>query len=106
LQAPQFGTGLNAQLLDEDATAVSEHRQRLGPPAAPVKRQHELAAEPLPQRVLTHQPGKLSCGLGMAAKREHDIGAFLDRGQPLLAKPDPLDLGPRARNPGQRGRLP
>ena len=106
MKVPQFGAGLDAEFLDKHAPGLSERRQGVALPAAPVEREHELAAEPFPQRMLTYQPSKLRRRRGVLAKREHDLDALLNRCQPLLDKPYPADLDPGAGNPSQRGRLP
>ena len=106
MQRPQLRTRLDADLLDKDATGLGERRQGLGLPPAAVKRQHELAAEPLAQRIPAHKLGQLTRRLGVAAEREDDVDVLLDRGQPLLGESGPEDLRPRAGNAGQRGTLP
>ena len=78
---------LEAEFPGQDVAGGRELGQGIGLPAAPVQRHHELAAEPLPQRMLTDQSGQLRHGLAVAAKGEHDVDAFLDGGQPQLVAP-------------------
>ena len=106
MEAPQFGAGRDAEFPGKHTPGICERGQGVALPAAPVEREHELAAEPFPQRMLTYQPSKLDRRLGVLAKREHDLDTLLNRRQPLLAQPDPPDLDPGAGNPSQRGRLP
>ena len=103
---PQPRAGIDAELLGELTAGISERGQRVGWPAAAVQRQHDLAAEPLPQRILADQRGRLGQGLVMAAQREKDVDAVPDRRLPQLVQPGPLDVGPRSWYPGQRGALP
>ena len=73
---------------------------------APVQRQHQLPAEPLPERVRPDQPGQLAGRLGRPAELEQELDVLLGRGQPLLAEPGPDDLRPRAGNAVERVALP
>ena len=106
MQRPQLRARLDAELADEDAAGGGERVQRLGLPSRPVQRQHQLAGEALPQRMLPHQLHQLLGRLGVAAERQDHLDALLDRGQPLLAKPGPDDLRAGATDPGQRHALP
>ena len=92
--------------LDEDATGVGERGQRLGLPSASVQRQHQLPAEPLPERVRPDQLGQLAGRLGRPAELEQQLDVLLGGGQPLLAEPGPDDLRPRAGNAVERVALP
>ena len=56
--------------------------------------------------MLADQRGQFGQGLMVAAQGEQGVDAFLGRGLPQLVQPGPLDVGPRAGNPGQRGTLP
>jgi hypothetical protein len=106
VQCPQLRTGLDAELPDEDTAGVGERVQRLGLPSGPVERQHQLAGEPLPERMLAHQRQQLLRRIGVAAEREDHLDTLLDRGQPLLVQPGPEDLRPGTGDPGQRRALP
>ena len=64
---------------------------------APVQRQHQLAVEPLLQRVLPDERRQVRQRLVMAAKREHDVDPVRDRGLPQLVEPCSLDV---AQGPG------
>jgi hypothetical protein len=106
VQPPQSLTRLQAKLLAEDTTANGEGGQGIRLPSTPVQCQHQLAAQPFPERIFTHQAGQLGRRRGGTAEHEHDLGPFLDRGQPHLDQPDPFDFGPRAGSPRQGNRLP
>ena len=106
MQRAQLRAGLDAQLLDEDATGVGERGQRLRLPPGPVQRQHQLPAEPLPERVRADQLRQLPGRLGRPAELEQDVDVLLGGGQPLLAEPGPDDLRPRAGNAVERDALP
>ena len=106
VQRPQLRARLDAQLPHEDAAGGGERVQRLGLPPGPVQRQHQLAGEALPERMLPHQLHQLLRRLGVAAERQDHLDVLLDRVQPLLAKPGPDDLRAGAGDPGQRRALP
>ena len=106
MQPSQLLTGLDAELTDEDATRVGERGQRLALPPAPVQRQHQLPAEPLPERVRPDQLGQLADRLGRPAELEQNLDVLLGGGQPLLAEPGPDDLGPGTGNAVERDAVP
>ena len=70
-------------------------RQRVGLPARPVQRHHQLAPEPLPGRVGGHQPLQLPHQPGVAAGGQAQLGQGLAGGQAQLLQPGRLGLGPR-----------
>ena len=86
LQLAQFGARLQAQLVDQTLPAAAVHLQGVGAPAGPVQRPHQLAAQPLPQRVLGDQAGQFGDELLVAAERQLVGQALLQRGQPLLVQ--------------------
>ena len=92
MQLPQLRARLDAELAGQDAAGVGERGQRLGLALAAVQREHQLGAEPLPQRMRAHQLNQLLRGLGVAAEREDDVDVLFGRGQPLLVKSGPDDL--------------
>ena len=106
MQAPQSWTRLDPQLGAQQAARGRELAQRIGLPPGPVQGQHELLAEPLPQRILPDQPGELRHHLTVTAEREHRVHVLLDCAQPQLVEPEPFGIRPRPRNPGQRAALP
>ena len=52
MQPPQRLAGVDAELAGEQVADMAVGGQRVALPAAPVQRQHELAVQPLPQRML------------------------------------------------------
>jgi hypothetical protein len=82
----QLRTGLDAQLPGEQLVPGPEGGQRLGLPAAPVQRHHQQRAQPLPQRVLDHQPAQLGHALGVPPQPQLGLQPGLQYGQPLLVE--------------------
>src|SRR5581483_239289 len=95
LELPERRTGLEAELGDEGAPRVGEDPERLRLPARAVEREHLLAAEPLPQRVLRRQRLELGRECRVPAERELRVDPLLDREQAQLL--EPVDLGSRER---------
>ena len=58
--------------------------ERLGLAADPVERLHEVAHQPLPQRLLGDRVDQLGHHLAVPSQRQLDLEAQLERGQPLL----------------------
>jgi len=106
VQSPQLRAWIDAELPGQHVAGIRERSQCVGWPAAAVQRQHHLGPEPFSQRMLADQRGQLGQCLMVAAQCEQDVDAFLGRGLPQLIQPGPLDVGPRAGDPGQRGTLP
>jgi len=77
---------LEAELLGERATPLLVDLQRLGLPARAVEREHELATEPLPERVLRDERPELDDRLGVTRKGERGFDSFLARCQSKLLK--------------------
>ena len=59
--------------------------ERVGLAARAVEREHQLAAQPLAQRVLVDERFELADELRVAAERELGLGALLDEREPQLA---------------------
>ena len=94
MQTLQLGTGLDADLLDEDATGLAVDLERLGLPPAAIQREHQLRREPLARRVLGQQLPQLAHQRGVPA------GA---RDRPPRAPPaPPAAAPPAARSPPAR----
>ena len=60
LEPPQLGTRLDPELIDDQLAPGAHRLERLGLPAGPVQRDHQLAAQLLPQRVLSHQATQIA----------------------------------------------
>jgi len=95
---------LDAQLGIQHLPGVVEHRQRLGLAAGPVQREHQLPAQPLPQRMLGYQLPQLGAYGGVLAEGQRGFDPVLGRQQPQLGQP--LDLEPGERLELQVGQRP
>ena len=84
LQPAQLRARLEPQLVDQRAARVGVGLERLGLATAAVEREHQLRAEPLPQRVACDERAQLRDQLGVAAEREVGVDAQLERLEPLL----------------------
>jgi hypothetical protein len=82
MQFPQLCPWLGAQLLDQDLAGVLVGGQCLGLAAAPVKGQHQLGVETLPQRMLGGQGLEPDHQLIVAAQVQPGVGVPLQGLQP------------------------
>ena len=89
----QFGRRLDPELVDERAAQALEDLERLRLPAAAIQREHQLAVQALPQRVLLDEPVQLRDQHVGAPGGEIGIDAQLERGQAELPQPRDLRLG-------------
>src|SRR5581483_602162 len=64
--------------------------ERLGLPARAVEREHQLAAQPFPQRVCVHRRLEVLDELRVAAERELRLRPLLDQRQAELLEPSEL----------------
>ena len=104
VQAPQRLAGVDAELAGEQVADPPVGGQRVGLPAAPVQRQHQLAVQPLPHRMLGGQLLQLGGQRVVPAQRQVRVDPGLDRGQPQLLQPGRLRPGERV--VGQVGQHP
>jgi hypothetical protein len=66
--------------------------ERVGLPASPVERGHQLCSISFPQRIGSHQRGQLTDqASGVPTQGQLGRDPVLDRGQPQLAQPQRLD---------------
>ena len=86
--------GLESKLVDERRAGTTVDLERIGLPARPVERDHQLPVEPLAEPVLGHERLELSHELAAAAKPEQRVDAILDRRNPELLQPTCLDDRP------------
>ena len=70
---------VDAELLDQGAPRLLVGLERLGLPARPVQREHQLTAQPLAQRVLRDETLELAHELRVAAEREVGLDPLLER---------------------------
>ena len=87
LELAQRGARLDPELLDEHAARLLVRLERLGLPAAAVEREHQLAAEPLAERVLGDQRLELGDEVGVGAERELGVDQILQRRRRELLEP-------------------
>jgi hypothetical protein len=113
VQTPQRGRRLDADLLDQPAASVAVDLERLRLPPTAIQREHQLAREPLTDRMLAEQSLQLADQRRVPAGGEIGLHARLQRGQPLLLQPrdlrlrERLELQARQRRPApQPQRLP
>ena len=101
VSALQGLAGVDAELAGQQVAGPAVGGQRVGLPAAPVQRQHQLAVQPLPQRMVPDQPVQLGGQRVMPAQRQVSVDPRLKRGQPQLLQAG--RLGPGERVVGQVG---
>lgn len=82
LQAGNRRAGFDPQLLDERVAQPTVGAQGVGLPTIAIQGDHELARQPLPERVLTHQLGQLTYD-GMVLAR----GGMGGIGDGLMSRP-------------------
>src|SRR5262245_11221235 len=92
LQSLQLGTRLDAELVDEPRARALIDVERLCLTPTAVKRQHQLAAERLAQRMLADEPLELADDIAVAAELEVRLDALLERDHPQLLEPPDLGL--------------
>jgi len=78
--------GVDAELVVEHASEDLEDGERLGVPAAPVQRQHELPAQALAQRMAAYEGIELRDELHMAPEGQLRLDALLQACEVLLGK--------------------
>ena len=87
MQFTQLLAWLDAKFVDEQAARVRVDRQRLSLPAGPVKRQHQLSAEPLSIRIRMDQRLQIADDSGLAPEGEVRVDPRFQRSQPELLQP-------------------
>src|SRR5207237_1272557 len=83
---------VDAEGLDQGPSRRLVCRERFGLPPRAVEREHQLAAQPLAERVLGDQAFELTDELGVAAAFEVELEASLQRGQAKLLQASGLRL--------------
>jgi hypothetical protein len=84
--------GLDAQLLVQDPTGAVEGLEGIRLPARAVQRQHQLAPQPLPERMPGYQPLQLPDQPAMGPQGEIGLDAVLQRGQAQRLQAGPFGL--------------
>ena len=101
LQLLEDGTRLEPELLVEHAPGAAVDLEGLRLSACAVEREHQLASQPLPQRMLRDQRVELSDQGRVAADLEFGVDSRFERRQPQLF--ETLDLDARDRFESQVG---
>jgi hypothetical protein len=78
---------VEAELVGEADPHIVVDLEGVGLPAGAVQGEHQLADQPLPERVGRHQLGEVADHLVVAAEPQLQLEALLDRGEPLLVEP-------------------
>ena len=92
VQAPQRLPGIDPELVGEQVADPPVGGQRVGLPAAAVQRQHELAVQPFPQRMVGDQPLQFGGERVVPAKRQVSLDPALPGGEPQLFQAGRLGL--------------
>src|SRR5207247_781371 len=91
----QRRTGLDPELLDENAPRVVVRVQRLALTAGAVEREHQQAARALAKRVLGDQGLELADRLVVPPERDVGVDPLLERSEAKILQPADLRLGER-----------
>ena len=103
----QLGARVDPELVHERRARRCVRVERLRLPARAVEREHQLAAQALPQRLLANERLELADELGAAAALEVGVDPRLERGEPELLEPRDLGLRPGlVREVGEGGAAP
>ena len=89
----ELGTGVEAELLGERCPALLEHAQRVGLPARPVQREHQLAPQSLPQRMVGDEHLEIADESLVMGERQLRVDPLLDEGEPHLLQASDVGLG-------------
>ncbi len=112
---PGAGSPARAPGAPGPARSRARRRARCGPGGTPrarppaagaVEREHQLAAQTLPERMLGHELLELADELRAAARREVRVDPRLEGGEPKLLQPGDHGLRPRTRRRTRRARGP
>ena len=87
MKLSQLGSGLGAELLDQDPASALIGGKRLGLAAAPVERQHQQGVQMLAQRVGRDEALQFGDHLGLAPQVHIGVDACLQGLQPRLGQP-------------------
>ena len=95
LKLLQLPPRLQPELVDESIACSPKHVEGVGLASGPVQREHQVAAQALPERLLCHEPLELGHELCPPTAHEFRLDARLHRPKPKLLKPPRLDAGQR-----------
>jgi hypothetical protein len=78
LEVPQVAAGLQAELIAQQFACLAVRGERVGLAAGAVERQHQLGAQPLPQRMLWDERLELGAEGDVSADRELRVDPVLE----------------------------
>lgn len=84
LELPQRRRGLDPELLTERAPAFAVDGERVGLAPAPVERDHQLASQPLAERMIRDQLAKLTDEVAVTTEGEVGVDPIPEGGEPKL----------------------
>ncbi len=91
-EAPQFRTGIDAQLVAQQVAAAGEGAQGVGLTPGAVEREHQRSPQPLAQRMRRDQSLQLGRGVLRPARRQHRLDVPFQAHLPQLHQPRPVGL--------------
>ena len=94
-EPPKVLYGLEAELVEQESPAAPVDLERLGLPTGAVQRQHQLAAQPLTERVLLDERFELRDRLLVPAERQLRVDPLFARRQQQLGQSPVLALRKR-----------
>ena len=83
----ELRAGFDPELLDERAARVAVRGERIGLPSRPVEREHQLRAQPLPQRMPRDERLQLGHEVGVDPELEIGGDPILEHAQPQILEP-------------------
>ena len=95
LQLAQLRPGLQPELLIQDHPTLPVGLERVGLAARAVEREHQLATDPLPLRMLPHECFELGDELTVSPAGEISVHTPLESVEPQLLQPGNLGQRPR-----------
>ena len=95
LEPSKLRARLDAELLDQRPPRIPVGPERFGLPPRAIESDDQLAPQPLPERLVGHQPLELGDQVGVAARGQVGVDPLLDRRPTEL--PEALCLDPRER---------
>ena len=106
LDAPELRSRLETQLVGEHAPCLLEHLECVRLPPAAVERQHQLAPQPLPERVVCNRRAQRRDQLSVLSERERNLEPLLERVHTQRLEPARLGVEPRRAGEALQGRTP
>ena len=86
LELTELGAGVEAELRHEQLPSLPIGCERIRLAAAPIERNHQLAAQSLPKRMVGHEPLQVRRELNVTAQAKLDVDAVLHAREPQLVQ--------------------